>query len=236
MSSTLSLLYHKLYKDVKKSRMFILNYLLFLLAPLITYLISKIQLFSPQSENYVVENLPSPAEYDCLLETKYLELYANHKLVLVVVISASLLMFLHILYAMAAVRKGRPYVQEPRQLGVGSSHISNKFNVAGSTRSSWIGEWESYQSDTVDDRASLVPASLFSRSGFNTPMNGDIELQFFPCPISGPTRVLVSPRPGNRGAAGEDSGDDDWKTVYCEEWTSGKDINGAAEAVEHDIS
>jgi len=236
MLSTLSLLYHALHKDVNTSGMFILSYLLFLLAPLITYLVSKIQLFSPQSENYVVENLPLPAEYDRLLKTEYLEIYANHTLVLVVVISASLLMFLHIMYAMTAFWGGIPYVQAQHQLSVGSSHMSNSYKTAGSTRSSWIGDQVSYNRDSLDGRASLAPANLFSRSRFSTPIDGDLELQVLPRAISGPRRVPVSPGPNGRGAAGEDSDDDNWKTVYCEEWTSGKDIHGAEEAVEHDIS
>jgi hypothetical protein len=55
-----------------------LNYLIFMLASLFTYLFSKIKVFAPQSK-YVVVNEARPTPGDLIVSSKYLEIYAPQK-------------------------------------------------------------------------------------------------------------------------------------------------------------
>lgn len=78
------------------------DYLLLLLAPLITYLLSKIQIFAPRSK-YVVVHDASAAPTDLIISTKYLEIYANYNLTVALLISLSVLSILHLAYFIYAV-------------------------------------------------------------------------------------------------------------------------------------
>ena len=86
----------------KMSRSLLFDYFLMLLAPLIAYLLSKIQIFAPRSK-YVVVHDASAAPADLIISTKYLEMYANHNLTVALLIGLSVLCILHLVYFVYAV-------------------------------------------------------------------------------------------------------------------------------------
>ena len=216
------------------TRPFVFDYLLFLLAPLITYFCSKIQIFAPQS-NYVVAN-STPAASDALLRTKYIEIYANHKLALEFALGTGTLCMLHLVYCAAAFWRDPSHTRNLGRTEVETFSASGDHKTAKEARTSWAGVINVCQSERPDRRTHQFAIIAFSASKCDIPAYDDIEMKDMPDPAPDLTRSSFPPGPSDigsciQGKAGEDDGA--WKSVYCEEWTS--DLNhhyAAVEAVE----
>jgi hypothetical protein len=211
------------------SRSLLFDYLLLLLAPLITYLLSKVQIFAPQSK-YVVVHDASAAPADLIISTKYLEIYANHNLAATLLISLSVLSILHLVYFIYAVWQPLQPVSLPWR---------TEFEAYGNPKDegelarSWI-TWHGV-ADILQSR--LPDQSLHQQSAISVvtlkpdrPPRENIELDELTIPVSALIRGETSLK--SKSAAferqhrleGEEEDEaDDWKTIYCEEWLDGPD-------------
>jgi hypothetical protein len=211
------------------SRSLLFDYLLLLLAPLITYLLSKVQIFAPQSK-YVVVHDASAAPADLIISTKYLEIYANHNLAATLLISLSVLSILHLVYFIYAVWRPLQPVSLPWR---------TEFEAYGNPKDegelarSWI-TWHGV-ADILQSR--LPDQSLHQQSAISVvtlkpdrPPRENIELDELTIPVSALIRGETSLK--SKSAAferqhrlerEEEDEADDWKTIYCEEWLDGPD-------------
>jgi hypothetical protein len=196
----------------------IFDYILLLLAPLITYLFSNVQVFAPNS-TYVGVHDASPAPADLLISSKYLEIYANHNLVVAFLISLSILSILHLLYFVYAFRQPPMPVRllwKPEFEAHGNQEDEGTLATDKTTRRGVIDVLQNQLRGHSVRRSSLMYSTTAES---DTSQHGDIELKELTMPRSAhirDTTTIQSQRAifDRRHRTEED---DDWKTVYCEE-------------------
>jgi hypothetical protein len=205
----------------------IFDCLLLLLAPLITVLFSKIQIFAPQSK-YVVVHGANPAPADLLIiSTQYLEVYANHNLAVGLLIGLSIPSILHLTYFVYASWQPPLPVSVPWK----TEFERNSKNMETLARSgtTWRGVMDVVQSRVPKHNVhshSLVRSSTVDS---DASQREDIELRNLTIPQLAHVRVTEPLRCERRPyelwrRAEEDAAD--WKTVYCEEWVDSSDGEG----------
>jgi hypothetical protein len=209
-------------------RSLLFDYLLLLLAPLITYLLSKIQIFAPRSK-YVVVHDASAAPADLITSTKYLEIYANHNLTVALLISLSVLSLLHLVYFIYAFWQPLQPVNLPwRTEFEAYGNPKDKGNLARSW-TTWHGVADILQSRLPDQGVHRQSTIRVVTLKPDRPPRENIELDELTIPVSALIRGETSLK--SKSAAyerqhrpeGEEDEADDWKTIYCEEWLDGPD-------------
>jgi hypothetical protein len=213
----------------KMNRSFIFDYLLLVLAPLITFLFSKVQVFAPLSKYVVLyDAIPAPAEL--LISTKYLEIYANHNLTVALVLGISILSILHLSYFIYAVWRPPmpihlPWITEhetSRNPKEDKSRARSRI-----TRSRIVNLLQNQLPGPTVHRHSIVRSAIFE---FDKSTTEDIELKELTMPQSAltrGTRPLTLGRSAHEPQHRAEEDDADWKTVYCEEWVDSSDGDGA---------
>jgi hypothetical protein len=212
------------------SRSLLFDYLLLLLAPLITYLFSKIQIFAPRSK-YVVVHDASAAPADLIISTKYLEIYANHNLTVALLISLSVLSILHLAYFIYAVWQPLQPVSLPwRTEFEAYGNPKDEVNLAKSWIT-WHGVADILRSRLPDQGLHQQSAIRVVTLKPDRPPRENIELDELTIPVSALIRGETSLKSKSavyerqyrpEGEEEEDEADD-WKTIYCEEWLDSPD-------------
>ena len=213
----------------KMRGMTVFDHLLFLMAPLITYLVSKIQIFAPQSP-YVVVHDARPAPADLLISTRYLEIYVPHNLTVALFITLSILSLLHLTYSVHASRQPLLPVKLPwkTELEV-YRNLRDKGTLSRSSKT------HDGVLDVIRDKRPQhsLYRSLFTRSSTceSDISQQDVELKELAMPQAAHVRDSTPLRfqcgtYERRHEVRED--DDDWRTVYCEEWEDGSQGEDAA--------
>lgn len=216
----------------KMSRSSIFDCLLLLLAPLVTLLLSKIQIFTPQSK-YVVVHDPNPAPADLLISTQYLEVYANHNLAVGLLIGLSILSILHLTYFVYASWQPPLPVSVPWKTEFETCRNSKNMETLARSGTIWRGVMDVVQSQVPKHNVHCHSLIRSPTVDSNASQREDIELRNLTIPQRAHVRATESLRCERRPyelwrRAEEDAAD--WKTVYCEEWADSSDGEGGAGA------
>ena len=209
-------------------RSYVFDYLLFVLAPLITYLLSKIQLFAPQSKYFVVHDArPTPA--DLIISTKYFEIYAPHNPIVALVVSLSVLSILHLGYLIYAIRQPPVSVKLPWKTEVAANTTLKIKAVLARRNITLRGVNSVIQSQLPELSLYRVPLTESDTVASDTQAREEIELEELKFPRSTRVRDNVPLSPKRDAYARQhkaEKDDTDWKTVFCEEWTDRLDGDG----------
>ena len=206
----------------------VFTYLLFLLAPLVTYLSSKIRLFAPQSK-YVAEHDATPAPADLIFSTRYLEMYAPHTLAVAVLISVSLLSILHLGYFIYVTRQPPIPVKLPWKTELEAYTDPKDKQAITRGMSTWRGVKGVIQSQLPELNVYRPSLTRSATVASDTPAPEDIELKELKMPPSAHVRdttPLVPRRASYDLLHGTEEGEADWETVYCDGWADGLDWDG----------
>jgi hypothetical protein len=211
------------------SRSLLFNYLLLLLVPLITYLLSKIQIFAPRSKYVVVHNA-SAAPADLIISTKYLEIYANHNLTAALLISLSVLSILHLAYFIYVVWQPLQPVNLPWRTEFEAYGNPKDEGTLARGWTTWHGVADILQGRLPDQGVHWQSAIRVVTLKPDRPPRENIELDGLAIPVCALTRDETSlksktaahERQHKPEGGGEDEADD-WKTIYCEEWLDSPD-------------
>jgi hypothetical protein len=218
----------------KMSRSFFFDYLLSLLAPLIAFLFSKIQMSAPRSKYVVVHNAGA-APADLIISTEYLEIYANHNLTAALLIGLSVLSILHLVYFIYAVWQPLQPVNLPWRTEFETYGNPEDEGALARSRTNWHGAADILQSRLPDQGVHRQSTIRVVTLKCDRPPQENSELKELTIPVSALIRGETSlrsksatyerqHRPGGGGGGGGEGGEDesdDWKTIYCEEWLDG---------------
>ena len=209
-------------------RSYVFDYLLFPLAALITYLVSKIQLFAPRSI-YVVVHDVRPADADLVFSTRYIETYYPHNLTVTLLIGLSILLILYLAYLIYAVRQPPVPIKLPWKTEIESHECSKDKRALDRSMSTWQGFMGVIQSQLPEVNAYRPSRMRSGTVASDTPLPEDIELKDLKLPPSAQFRDTTALRSKGdtsdrqREAEGDDA---DWKTVYCGEKADSLDGDG----------
>ena len=205
----------------------VFDYLIFVLAPLITFFCSKIEMFAHQSE-YVVVTQGTIASSIALLRTNYMEIYVNYKLALAFTISITALCLAHIIYCAAAFWKCSSHVRRSWPSEGGTSRAPTAPTALRrciKISTSWPEVRKPYRSGGQDHLADPVTTFSLTGQGSRGSVYDGVEMEDLGKLTPDPMRASLSPMPHHDRASlhdkdENDDDDGDWKSVYCKEWTS----------------
>lgn len=212
-------------------RVLIVDYLILFLAPLIAFIVSKIQL-SASLPCYVVESFESPIASDLLISTKYVRIYANHTLAFALLVSISVLGTLLIIYSIVAVYQEPLPVRMLWKTELETFRASKNRRTLAKSRTTWGQVIDTCHSQIPDFEDPGHGPALRSVTRHRVTVQGDIELETLvrPAPALFQERVSLFHsvhKPSGATIAEQDKGD--WESVYCDGWTNDADGEGTSQ-------